>query len=130
MLALLVVIAALIVAVVASALICLWWLVGGNVAGWVTTVVAFLTGMFVAELLGAEQAFSRLTKRGQRIVIAVAVVVAAGGSVGYVLLPGTASWYLSALPAFPLLLILTWLRGDDEPELGPIDFSDGPWTAP
>lgn len=119
-----------IVALVASGLACLWWLVGGNIAGWVTTFVAFLTGMFIAELLGLEKAFSGLSKRGQWVVIAVALVVAAGGSIGYVLVPGTVSWYVFPLLAFPVILILDWLRGDEEAEPGPIDFSDGPWTAP
>jgi len=119
-----------IVAIVAAGLVGLWLLVGGNVAGWVTSFVVILAGFFVAELLGLEHVFSRFTKRGQWIVIGIAVAVAAGGSAGYLLFPGTASWYLFPLLALPLLLILSWLRSADESSSGPIDLGDGPWTAP
>ena len=55
--ALLIAIAAVLIAAVMFVLACLWWLVGGNVAGWITFFVAFFAAMFVAELLGAERAF-------------------------------------------------------------------------
>jgi hypothetical protein len=93
-------------------------------------LAAFAAAFFLAELLVLERRFLGLSTRGQRLVIGLAVVIAAGGSVGYALLPGTTSWYVFPLLALPVLLIVDWLRGDDESQPGPIDFSDGPWTAP
>jgi hypothetical protein len=127
---LLILIAGVVTALVAAGITCLWWLVGGNVAGWITVFVAFITAMFVAELLGAERTFSRLSKRGQRIVILLAIVTMFGGTVTYVFVPGTASWYLLTLPVIPLLLVLDWLRSNTESGAGPMEFQDGPWTAP
>jgi peptidoglycan/LPS O-acetylase OafA/YrhL len=123
-------IAAVIVVVAAFGIVSLWWLVGGNAAGWLTSLAAFAAAFFLAELLVLERRFLGLSTRGQRLVIGLAVVIAAGGSVGYALLPGTMSWYVFPLLALPVLLIVDWLRGDDESQPGPMDFSDGPWTAP
>jgi hypothetical protein len=117
--------------VVIAGVVFLWWRVGGNVAGWVTTFVVIGLAFLLAEVVGAGEAFSAASKPTQRTIIVGALVLAAAGSGAYVLWPGTTSWYLSALPAIPILLVLDWLRGDEESESGqPAEFTDGPWTAP
>jgi hypothetical protein len=109
----------------------LWSSVGGNIAGWVTTFVVFVVAFVVAELAGGSEVFSRASKRTQRMVIVAALLFAALGGGAYLLWPGTTSWYLSALPVIPILLVLDWLRGNDEPDPAQVaDFTDGPWTAP
>lgn len=110
---------------------CIWWLVGGNTAGWITTLVAAV-GLIVADgAADAEGAFSRSSPLTQRVVLLVALGVAVAGSVAYVIWPGTLGWYLLGVFALPVVFILYWGRSEsgDDATNSP-DFSDGPWTAP
>ena len=117
-------------AVVIAGIVVLWWRVGGNVAGWVTSVAVVGLAFLLTEVLGVGDAFAAASKRTQLAISAGALVLAAAGSIGYVIWPGTTSWYLAGLPAIPIILVLNWSSGDDSPSGQGSGFSDGPWTAP
>jgi hypothetical protein len=106
-----------------------WWLVGGNTAGWVITILGFVAVIFIDAGLDAKERYLRGSARLRRGVLAAAVVVAVVGSAIYILWPGTLSWYLIGVFGIPVIWVLHWGRSDDDPAL-PADFSDGPWTAP
>ena len=59
----------------------------------------------------------------------LALAFAIGGGIVYLLLPGTASWYLAALPTIPAVLILLSFPRDEN-QAGGSGSGDGPWTAP
>ena len=115
-------------AIVTVVLVRLWSETDGNVAGWVTTFVVFGAAWVLWEALGLEDGFRRSSRRTQWFVIALMLVLAIAGSLIYVLLPGTASWYLASLPAIPALLVVLSFRSEESTPSG--GFSDGPWSAP
>jgi len=127
-------------AVVAFSIVCaagvtvvlvhLWSTIDQNVAGWITTFVVLGAAFLVWEAFGLDDAFSRAGRRAQRLVIVLVLLLALGGSLAYVFWPGTASWYLAALPGIPLVLVLLSFEWRGEHDLGPLDLGDGPWTAP
>jgi hypothetical protein len=108
----------------------LWTSADPNVAGWVTTVVAYGAAYAAWEMFELSGAFRRSSGRTQRVVIAAALALAIGGGVFYVLVPGPVTWYLAALPVIPAFLILMSFPDSGE-ESSTGDFGDGgPWTAP
>jgi peptidoglycan/LPS O-acetylase OafA/YrhL len=107
----------------------LWSSTDQNVAGWITGFVITGAAWAAWESLGLSAAIRRASRRTQWIVIALALAFAIGGGVVYVLWPGTASWYLAALPAIPAILVSLSLADESRPaDSG--DIGDGPWTAP
>jgi len=117
------------VVVVTIVLIRLWSSTDQNVAGWITGFVVLGAVWAVSEALGLSAAFRRASRRTQWIVIVLALAFAIGGGIVYLLLPGTASWYLAALPTIPAVLILLSFP-PDENQAGGSGSGDGPWTAP
>lgn len=115
--------------VVTVVLVRLWSRGDQNIAGWVTTFVVFGAAWLFWEALGLGDAFRRASRRRQWIMIVLTLALAMGGSLVYVVLPGTASWYLAALPAIPALLVLLSFPRSEQGG-GPLDVGDGPWTAP
>jgi hypothetical protein len=117
---------------VAAGLAYLWVRVGGNVAGWATVFVAFGGGFLIGDVIGVSDAFIHASARARQVLIGVGLVVAAAGSVGYALWPGTGTWYLSTVPAVPIVLMIGWLTkldGNDD-ATSASEFTDGPWSAP
>jgi undecaprenyl pyrophosphate phosphatase UppP len=117
-------------AILTVVLLHLWSTGDQNVAGWVTTFVVVGAAFLAWEALGFEKAYRRTSRRRQWSVIALTLALALGGSVAYVLWPGTASWYLASLPGIPAVLVLMSFPRNDDERAGPVDFGDGPWTAP
>jgi hypothetical protein len=116
--------------VVTIVLVRLWSSTDQNVAGWITGFVVFGAAWAVWEALGLSAAFRRASRRTQWVVIVLAFAVAIGGGIVYLLLPGTASWYLAGLPTIPALLILLSFPPDENQPERSGGVSDGPWTAP
>ena len=118
------------VVVITIVLVRLWSSTDQNVAGWITGFIVLGAVWAVWEALGLSAAFRRASRRTQWIVIVLALAFAVGGGIVYLLLPGTASWYLAALPTIPALLIVMSFPPDENQPGGSGGAGDGPWTAP
>jgi hypothetical protein len=115
--------------VVVVVLVRLWTSADPNLAAWITSFVVYGVCYAIWELLDLSAAFRNASPRTQWLAIALALVLAIGGGLVYVLWPGSASWYLASLPAIPaFLILLSFPERDDSSRAG--DVGDGPWTAP
>jgi hypothetical protein len=119
-----------VVGIVALVLVGLWRGGNDNLAGWVTTGIVMAVLFFGGDLLGLERRFQQARTRTRVAVVVAALVLAIGGGAAYLAWPGSASWYLAALPALPAVLVSTWFSPVTEDEVRGFDGSDGPWSAP